>query len=164
MADGIIDIRSYLDRRDDDEFDDEDGGVFALHGAEGERARFALPLWRAVYLAGGDRGAVVSTPMGEGGAVDPFVVLDLAHDPARTDYSSIVLPAHATGDAPAFHDWKEAGLHVYLGDGVGRSWYLSVDGGSRPELLGSRDREDVLFLSGECAGLLFFRELAAFPR
>jgi hypothetical protein len=40
-----------------------------------------------------------------------------------------------------------------------------VDGSdaSRANPLSSRDREDILFLAGECAGLLFLRDFAGDP-
>jgi len=59
MADDhVIDTRRYLDesreRRDE--------GAFAVWGGGGERSRFALPLWRAIYLVGGNWGGIVSLP------------------------------------------------------------------------------------------------------
>ena len=52
-------------------------------------------------------------------------------------------------------------LLVALGESVGRAWFVAVDGVSgRTEPLERSVKEDILFLSGECAGLLFFRDLA----
>ena len=50
----------------------------ALWGAEGERSRFALPLWRIIYLAEADRGLIVSSEDEGQRVLDPYVVLDLA--------------------------------------------------------------------------------------
>lgn len=159
MADGIIDIRAYLDGGEDD--DTPAGGAFALWGAEGERSRFALPLWRIVYLAGGDRGAIVSTRGMAPSRGRPFVVLDLRTDPPRTDYAETDLPDCGEDPAPVLFDRLGEGLVVYLGTGGGKRWYLVVDGiRERSYPLESRAREDILFLAGECAGLLFFRDLA----
>ena len=74
MSDGIIDLGEYLRRRDGPS---EPASTFALFGADGERSRFALPLWRAIYLAAGERGGVVWQGS-RGGPLEPFVVLDLA--------------------------------------------------------------------------------------
>ena len=159
MADGIIDIRQYLDRDNDD---DEARGAFSLWGADGERSRFALPLWRVIYLAGGERGAIASAPNGTNPALEPLIVLDLRTEPARLDLSSIHVMGGEDDRSPMLHDLGPDGLIVLLGESVGRRWYLVVDG--RPsdvEPLESATKEDILFLSGECAGLLFFRDLAA---
>jgi hypothetical protein len=48
-----------------------------------------------------------------------------------------------------------------LGSREGRVWHLVVDGGDqRHGGLSARSREDILFLAGECAGLLFLRDFA----
>jgi len=156
MADRIIDIREYLG---DDPEEPTSEGAFALWGAEGERSRFALPLWRIIYLAGGDRGALGSVRLEEGGALHPLVVLDLLSEPPRTDLSATLLPDCGEDPAPAIFDRLEE-LVVHLGTNAGRVWYLVVDGGApRSRPLDARTREDILFLCGECAGLLFLREL-----
>lgn len=56
-VDDIIDLGEYLRRRD--EAEKAPRTAFAVWGGEGKRARFALPLWRIVYLAGGARGELV---------------------------------------------------------------------------------------------------------
>lgn len=162
MSDGIIDIRQYL------EVGEDDPSAFALWGGEGERSRFALPLWRIIYLAGGDRGGIVSAPDPRSRkhlrvtiGLESLVVLDLRQDPARTDFD--VLAAHALQieESPKLVDLSADGLLVSLGESVGRSWFVVVHGiGGRTDPLTSDVKEDILFLSGECAGLLFFRDLA----
>ena len=162
MSDGIIDIRQYL------QADEDDQGAFALWGGEGERSRFALPLWRIIYLVGGDRGGIVSAPDARSRrhvraaiGLESLVVLDLRRDPARTDFDVLAAPALEVEDSPRLVDLAGDGLLVALGDSVGRSWFVVVDGiADRAEPLGSDVKEDVLFLCGECAGLLFFRDLA----
>ena len=158
MADGIIDIRQYLDG----DHDGEDArGAFSLWGADGERSRFALPLWRVIYLAGGDRGAIASAPNGGRRTLEPLIVLDLRTEPARLDLSSIDVAGGEDDRSPMLVDLEARGLVVLLGESVGRRWYLVVDG--RPAAVGPLDsgtKEDILFLAGECAGLLFFRDLA----
>ncbi len=158
MANGIIDIRQYLDG----DHDDDERGAFSLWGADGERSRFALPLWRVIYLVGGERGAIASAPNGTEPVLEPFLVLDLRTEPARLDLSSIQVMNGEDDRSPMLHDLGPNGLIVLLGESVGRRWYLVVDG--RPaavEPLESTTKENILFLAGECAGLLFFRDLAA---
>ena len=161
MGDGIIDIRKYLGS------DEDDASAFSLWGGEGERSRFALPLWRIIYLAGGDRGGIVSAveaPMPQGSVgvgLEPLVVLDLRSDPARTDFSDLASASSLVEGSPRLVDLDEGGLLVALGERAGRQWFVAVDGVS--ERIGPLARsvtEDILFLSGECAGLLFFRDLA----
>lgn len=157
MSDGIIDIGDYLRRRDGDE---EPASTFSLWGADGERSRFALPLWRAIYLMQGERGGILWS----GGAtaeLHPFVVLDLASEPARVDFPWIGDPGQEFERVPELRLLPEEGVSVYLGEERERKWFLVVaDGGAGSVEPVGRDREDILFLAGECAGLLFLRDFA----
>ena len=91
----------------------------------------------------------------------PFVVLDLGHDPARLDFTDVSIPLVEDGEPPELHDRGSEGLAIYLGTRGERVWHLLVDGGEqRAGPLPARTREDVLFLAGECAGLLFLRDFA----
>ena len=156
VSDGIIDLGEYLRRRDGPA---EPASTFALFGADGERSRFALPLWRAIYLAAGERGGVVWQKP-RGGPLEPFVVLDLAKDPPRTGFPWP--EALDPGDhAPDLLESPDGGLAVYLGTDRDRRWYLVVQSSTKaiPAPKG-RDREDLMFLAGECAGLLFLRDFA----
>jgi hypothetical protein len=158
MADKVIDIAGYLDR---------DGGrsgtpaTMALWGADGDRSRFALPLWRIVHLAQAERGVIFWRPIHGDRTPNSFVVVDLARDPARLHVDGTALPACEEAASATLHDLGPGGLLVCLGSHDGRSWRLLADGGSdRKAMLDARRREDVLFLAGECAGLLFLRDLA----
>jgi hypothetical protein len=157
VSDGIIDLGEYLRRR---EGSPEPVSTFALWGAEGERSRFALPLWRAIYLASGERGVVAWDPPG-GGPLHPFVVLDLGSDPARTGFEWDGAPGLDPVRVPEVFPAPGGGLAVYLGHQEERRWFLLITGGpggvAEPT---GRDREDILFLAGECAGLLFLRDFA----
>lgn len=160
MSDGIIDLTAYLRDRDEEGVEAPARGAFALWGADGERSRFALPLWRVIYLAGGGRGGVVSASDGQT-HLDPFVVLDLEADPPRREFPSSIVAPVAAAESPTLRDQgAHDGLSVYLGTHAGRRWYLVVCDGSSREALRPRDREDILFLAGECAGLLFLRDFA----
>lgn len=160
MSDSIIDLSEYLRRRGSGG-EQQPGSTFALWGADGERSRFALPLWRTIYLAGAERGGIlwVDAP---GGPLHPLVVLDLATDPARTDFQPWMVESMRGEQAPELAEREEdPRLVIYLGEREARRWYLVVDGGrGRDGLLPARDREDILFLAGECAGLLFLRDFA----
>ncbi len=160
MANEIIDLTRFLKR---DSTSDPPRGAMALWGADGERSRFALPLWRIIYLAQAERGLIVWRSTDGDRAPVPFVVLDLAHEPARTDLTE-ELPQFGEDDEPALYERGSDGLVVYLGARGGRTWTLVVDGGDAPVAhLAARTREDILFLAGECAGLLFLRDLADDP-
>lgn len=158
MADEIIDITRYLKR---EPATDLPRGTMALWGADGERSRFALPLWRIIYLAKAERAVIVSCEDGRRDLVTPFVVLDIGADPARREVDPDFIPRFDAEEGPTLVDFEERGLVVYLGARSRKIWTLVVDGGTaREEPLERAAREDILFLAGECAGLLFLRDLA----
>ena len=161
--DDIIDLGEYLRRRE--EADKVPRTAFAVWGGEGERARFALPLWRVVYLAGGVRGGLVWTRTGDDHParhLNPFVVLDLAEEPARTRFSPTLVQGLENTSAPTLRAGGSNGVAVHLGDHDGKRWYLVVDEMSDGKgAIDGRARDDILFLAGECAGLLFFRGFAS---
>ncbi|MFP3948800.1 MAG: hypothetical protein ACOC8K_02840 [Gemmatimonadota bacterium] len=151
MSDEIIDLSEYLVER-------EDSRAFSVVGGEGDRSRLALPVWRAIYLLEGERGGVVWSD-GEGGAVRAFFVLDLSETPARTEFGGGGVRRLAGDDPPAV-DVAEGMATILLSRDDRRSWFLLVTG---PKVgaseIGRRERENLLFLSGECAGLLMHRRL-----
>jgi len=158
MADEIIDLTRYLKR---EPATDLPRGAMTLWGADGERSRFALPLWRIIHLAQGQRGMILHAPAARHREATPFVVLDMGADPARTEVDGSRLPRFGLNEGPSLLDFGPDGIAVFLGARAGSIWTLWVDGVSeREELLPSSVREDVLFLAGECAGLLFLRDLA----
>lgn len=161
--DDIIDLGEYLRRREETE--KAPRTAFAVWGGDGERARFALPLWRIVYLAGGARGGLVWVPAGDDrpSRLNPFVVLDLAEDPARTRFQPQVVTGLEGSAAPTLRASSDGSLAIHLGEHEGRRWFLVVDEAAKDRgaaALDGRVRDDILFLAGECAGLLFFRGFA----
>jgi hypothetical protein len=156
MADEIIDLSRIIARRAEG---GAPAGTMTLWGADGERSRFALPLWRVVHLAGAERGVIFWRRASDHAPPQPFVVLDTAHDPARLDVpdSISVCVEDSSGE---LHDLGQAGLVICLGTKSDRAWAILADGGQRRAPLASRKREDILFLAGECAGLLFLRDFA----
>jgi len=90
-----------------------------------------------------------------------FVVVDLASDPARLGLTDFPLNRCEQTERPTLHDLAPEGLLVYLGNRDGRTWCLFTDGGAATRApLSPKKREDILFLAGECAGLLFLRDFA----
>lgn len=161
MDDRIIDLGEYIRKRSERE-EASSRSAFAVWGGEGRRSRFALPLWRAAYLVEGARASLVSEdtrPGGEG--LVPLIVLDLGREPARTTFDPMALAdVRGAQEAPAMGGRPGRELTVFLGEHEGRRWYLMVtELESAEEALSERVREDVFFLAGECAGLLFHREL-----
>ena len=158
MADEIIDISRYLER---DAPKQPAPATMALWGADGERSRFALPLWRVVHVSQATRGVIFWAGTSGERTPHPFVVVDLAYDPVRLEVSGPGLEYCRQADSATLHDLGEDGLVVYLGSRDERAWFLIADGGSaRHAQLEPHKREDVLFLAGECAGLLFLRDFA----
>jgi hypothetical protein len=161
VDDHIIDIREYLA----DSLEDRSPGTFAVWGGGGSRSRLALPLWRAIYLAKGDWGGIVSVSRdGPGTVPKPIFILDLRQEPARLECPQDSIRILKGEAAPAVACTPEAGVAVLMGGDPERYWYLLVQGSGEVVVPKGKDRETLLFLAGECAGLLFFRELATpFP-
>lgn len=143
----VIDLANYAESRDRSR-------VFAVYGEEGERSRFALPVWRAVYLLDGERGGIVWTgPDAEDPPVPRFV-LDLVSEPARTGFDGRVTREVLHEKAPSVAIVDDTVAVLLARDGE-REWFLVVTGeevGRHPS--SPRDRKDLLFVAGECAGLL----------
>jgi len=159
MSDEPIDLIQYFHREQNEEGSSR--GAFALWEADGERSRFTLPLWQTIYLAEGERGAIVWRGMTSDDVAHPFLVLDLARDPARLEVDQDAIPLPDDGEPPALHDFGSQGVTIFLGSRGDRNWHLVVDGGEkRLAELSVKKREDILFLAGECAGLLFLRDFA----
>lgn len=93
-------------------------------------------------------------------ALEPFVVLDLGEEPARTGFAvELVDPVRMVRVPPAMEIGDEGGA-IFLGERDERRWYLVLcDPVEEPEEEPVNIREDLHFLAGECAGLLFHRGL-----
>ena len=90
MSDEPIDLIQYFHREQNEEGSSR--GAFALWEADGERSRFTLPLWQTIYLAEGERGAIVWRGMISNDVAYPFLVLDLARDPAKLKVGQDAIP------------------------------------------------------------------------
>lgn len=161
--DRVIDIRRYLGP----EPARDQPGAFGVWGGVGERSRFALPVWRSIYLAGGDWGGIVYLPEAdepaEAAADTPsgslFFALDLQADPARTEAHLLPYAAFRDDLPPAIHRTADGGLAVLLGTSRGRWWFLLIQGDGSVVVPEGKDMETLLFLAGECSGLLFLHGL-----
>ena len=162
MDDDVIDLTKYLDLSEAGSGDDAGGarGSFSVSGGEGDRSRLALPVWRSIYLVGGGRGGLVwEDPDKAPGVLEPFFVLDLGAEPARVEFGYDVVKDLETSEAPKVVE-SPAGVAIFLGSREGRLWFLVLDERALAvEPVQGGVREDLLFLAGECAGLLFFGEL-----
>lgn len=155
--DHVIDIRRYLDSSPAPP----DLRAFAVWGGTGTRARLALPVWRSIQTAGGDWGGVVSYTQGHPEPkAELLFALDLKENPARTTGFPDALHLVQGREVPFLFFGKDEGLAVFLGEENERYWFLQVLGVTSDAEPEGRERETLLFLAGECAGLLFFRELA----
>jgi hypothetical protein len=155
--DHVIDIRRYLDQS----IKRPDLGAFAVWGGGGERSRFALPVWRTIGLVGGDWGGIVSVSKCDPQAGPrPFFILDLKQDPARTVVPDGAFRLLVGEEVPALSFTPKEGLVVMLGENAEWCWFLHLRGVTKATAPEGKSRETLLFLAGECAGLLFFRELA----
>ena len=161
MDDDIIDLTAYLARRPEAAPEEESRGFFSVWGGEGERSRFALPLWRSVYLVSGKRAGLVWVPHDGQRFARSFFVLDLGAEPARTEFDHFQVPGRAELAEPPMVFEAADRVMVFLGAHESRDWFVFLDQrepGADP--LEAKPREDLLFLAGECAGLLFYRDLA----
>jgi len=165
VADDIIDLTRYLDGGPHSPPEEEESrGFFSIWGGEGERSRFALPLWRSAYLVGGKRGAIIRIDSTRSESPRPLFVLDLGAEPARIDFGHFEPPEAARlSDAPLVQEEREHVL-VYLGTEEDESWFILLDGRDPDaDAVKGKTREDLLFLAGECAGLIFYQKLAEDP-
>lgn len=157
MDERVIDIGRYLKGSDPTR----KLGAFSVWDGGNDRSRFALPVWRAIYLAGGDWGAIIRHDLSEDGAnPKPFFILDLRDDRARTDCPTEGLRELEEARVPSLALTRDGGLSVLLGREGSGLWCLQVQGRQERSDLEDEERETLLFLAGECAGLLFFRKLA----
>ncbi|MBT8405231.1 MAG: hypothetical protein KJP18_15310 [Gemmatimonadetes bacterium] len=118
----------------------------SLAGAEGGRRHFTLPLWRMASATGADWAGLVRWT---GDGPDAVTVVDLDAGPARSEPAE-GLPRPTDAVPP---DIRMVGsqLTLALGRYGGDSWGVVLGGAA--VTLGSV-RDQLLFLAGECAGLL----------
>ncbi len=157
--DDVIDLTRYLDRDTPPGAAGAERASFSVFGGNGDRSRFALPVWRSIYLTGSRRGGLVWVPHGSKNDPEAEFVLDLGSDPARTEFSLPNAGAADSCDPPMLLEEADC-VAVFLGTRDDNNWFLLLDDYGPQGATAGYARGDLLFLAGECAGLLFFRELA----
>ena len=157
--DDVIDLTRYRDRDTLARAAGTERASFSVFGGDGDRSRFALPIWRSIYLVGGRRGALVWVPREGVTAPKAEFVLDLGSDPARTEFKLPNAGAADSCDPPMVLEAADC-VAVFLGVREENNWFLLLDDYGPAGVAEGYARGDLLFLAGECAGLLFFRELA----
>lgn len=149
--DRIIDLSERLEERAGEP-------TFAMWGGEGERSRFALPVWRAIHLLRAERGGIVRTPT-SGDRLEPVFLLDLGREPPRKDFEPAASGALEGRDPPALEIRSGTAAVLLAGEREHR-WFLLMAGDEVGVIEPSPgERDDLLFVAGECAGLLVHRGL-----
>ena len=148
---------------------------FALHRTDGERFRVVHHLAEAARLLAADRVAAVWIDEYGPGVVHPDTVLDLLSDIPRRRFAAeplrlawndgvpgkIDLPDLGRSGLISIHDATRSLCAVALGSDGSRAWFLIVEGlGARLPLDGETSGR-LMFLAGECAGVLLHRDLPA---
>jgi hypothetical protein len=78
--------------------------------------------------------------------------------------TSWAISGGATSGAPILSETLPGGVAVFLGADRGRRWFLVVDDGGLPrEPMEAASRNDLLFIAGECSGLILHRRLDEAP-
>jgi hypothetical protein len=150
----IIDLAEWVRARESESEDPV--SPLALHGVTGERRRYVLPLWRMAYLAQA-RWAGLLRESSTG--IEAVVVLDLRQDPPRTEPPGGIRPLGPSDRPPGIRVLGEGDLQLPLGQTPdGSRWCVTISDRQRSVQPEAPDREDLLFLAGECAGLLSMLE------
>jgi hypothetical protein len=149
--DHIIDLAAYLEARERD-LDHE--GPLAVLGSEGERRRFILPLWRGAYVAGAGWVGLVREDGPD--RLEAVVVIDLRSDPARPEPETGLPPLQLEDKPPSLRMTSDGAMVLALGEGPGGRRWMLVLAELEPddEVLEDEIRENLLYLAGECAGLM----------
>jgi tetratricopeptide (TPR) repeat protein len=150
----------------------------ALHRTDAERLKIMEHLAGVSRLLGSDRVAAVWIDEYGPGLVHPHVVLDLISDTPRRRFSAdplrmawndgvpgkLDLPdVDRSGPIP-IHDTARSLCAVALGSDGAKAWFLVADGLNTRLPLDRETSGALMFLAGECAGVLLHRDLPAGTR
>lgn len=163
----IVHLESYRSRKDS-----RLRRTLALHGHDAEKSLILNEIWRALLLAGGDRGAIVWLDEYGSNLPHAFAVLDLASDRPRRLFSQIPLTSAWEMGVPGLLDLPDAeqelgsdvgGIRsvcaIALGSDGPRSWFLVVDSLTPRPSLSPFQAAELMFLAGQCASVLLHRDL-----
>ena len=139
----------------------------SLHRADPGRAELMEHLARLAFLVNADRVATVWVDEYGPGLVHPHVVLDLLNDRPRRTFSIEPLRRAWENGVPGVQEsggWSKSDgspwtLAVALGSDGSRSWFLVADSVSPRPGLGSKLRDLVMFVAGECSAVVLHRDL-----
>ena len=150
----------------------------ALHRTDSERLKIVEHLAAVSRLLGSDRVATVWIDEYGPGLVHPHVVLDLAMDVPRRRFAAeplrmawndgvpgkLDVPDVDRGAAIPIHDAARSLCAVALGSDGAKAWFLVADGLNARLPLDRETSGALMFLAGECAGVLLHRDLPAGTR
>lgn len=126
-------------------------------------------------LAAADRAAALWIDEYGPGIVHPHLVLDLFSDRPRRSFVEERLRQARENGVPGVCEYGPdaipggrrtggSGVVVSLGSDGTRSWFLVADSVSPGPTLAEDVRDEIMFLAGECSGLLLHRDLDAVGR
>ena len=143
-----------------------------LHSLDPDRLRVLHHLGEAVERSGGDRAAVVWLDEYDVELPHPFAVLDLGADTPRRDVSvELIHRVWRDGGPTALDvpgreavgvlapDAARAAFAVSLGSDGLRAWFFVLEWPRPRDPLPPDVVDDLLFLAGECAGVVLHRDL-----
>jgi len=143
----------------------------ALHRPDAHKSAILAHLVEVADLSGADRVATVWLEEYGNGLIHPHVVLDHSSDRPRRTFSPEPLCEAWELGVPGAHDRPAepaarlpATLAVALGSDGTRAWFLVAESVYGRASLDGRARDRIMFLAGECAGILLHRDLDLLAR
>ena len=142
--------------------------VRSLHRADVGRSGVLEHLARLATLVEADRAATVWVDEYGPGLVHPYVVLDLLSDRPRRAFSAEPLRRAWDSGVPGIlevpgsqgrSDASAWTLAVPLGSDGTRSWFVVADSVTPRPPLSRAARDELMFLAGECSGVVLHRDL-----
>ncbi|HKJ01078.1 MAG TPA: hypothetical protein VJ997_01450 [Longimicrobiales bacterium] len=143
----------------------------SLHRTDTGRSGVLEHLSRLATLVGADRVATVWVDEYGPGLVHPYVVLDLLSDRPRRAFAAEPLRRAWDSGVPGFlelpgpqgrrNDASAWTLAVALGSDGTRSWFVIADSVTPRAPLSTPVRDRLMFLAGECSGVVLHRDLDA---
>lgn len=148
--------------------------TLALYSADRSRSALLRHLWRSLSLVGGERAAALWIDEYGPGLVHTYALLDLGSDTPRRSFPVDILRMTWNAGVPGIldladidrgtvpaHDSARSACVVSLGSDGMRAWFLVVDATSPRPALRAEAVERLMFLAGQCSGILLHRDLDA---